>query len=71
MRQPSLEDRVHWHTGVGAGLFGRIVMLHSIPEKHGTMAVEWDDGQISKHLPQRLLSGDARWSYGPALAIAA
>ena len=71
MRQPKLEDRVHWHTGVGAGLSGRIVALQGIPANYGTMCVEWDAGQVSKHLPQRLLTSDACWSYETALELAA
>ena len=61
MRKPQLGDRVHWNTGVGDGLSGRIVALQGIPEQYGTMAVEWDPngaggGQCARNLSQRLLA---------------
>lgn len=62
-RKPQLGDRVHWATGRGAGQSGRIVALQGIPERFGTMVVEWDCGPCSKNLPQRLLAGDPGWSY--------
>lgn len=62
-RTPQLGDRVHWVTGVGTGLSGRIVALQGLLERYGTMIVEWDGGQCSKNLPQRLLASDSRWSY--------
>ena len=71
MKNPQIGDRVHWNTGKGAGLFGRIVAVQAIPANYGTMCIEWDAGEVSRHLPQSLLISGARWSYQVALAEAA
>lgn len=66
-----INSRVHWNTGVGDGLFGRIVKLHSTPDRFGTMSIEWSGGQVSHHLPQQLLLTDQRWSCVIELELAA
>jgi len=60
-RIPQVNDRVHWRTGIGDGFTGRIVALQGTPSSAGTMIIEWDDGRIWKHQPQRLLD-EPRWS---------
>jgi hypothetical protein len=61
----SLNDAVHWNTGKGAGLTGRVTAVLGLPERGGTMTVEWSTGQVSFRLPQRLFTIDERWSIIP------
>jgi hypothetical protein len=63
-RQPHTGDRVHWNCKPPtAGLFGTVLEVDRT-----TMHVRWDSGQISRHLPTRVMQ-ERRWSYEDELAV--